>query len=147
MHLQRGNALFLILIAVALFAALSYAITKSGSGKASINREERLLALSELDQYNELLANAISRLVLVNGCSLIEIGFTNDVWKRSDGTLYFLPGHNPNTPGPECELFMPEGGGLAAQTFVNALPAAGTGGGCSRYSKHHDLQRRWYGWQ
>lgn len=107
MYAQRGNALFLILIAVALFAALSYAVTRTGAGQGSISREEQLLAFSELDQFNEQLASAISRLVLVNGCALTEIGFTNDIWKRVNGTLFFPPGQNPNTPGPEPAAHRP----------------------------------------
>lgn len=64
-HSERGNVLFLILIAVALFAALSYAITQStrtGGGNAA--REQSLIGSSALAQYPINLRSAVMRMVI-----------------------------------------------------------------------------------
>lgn len=62
---ERGNVLFLILIAVALFAALSYAVTqstRSGSGDAS--SETNLISSAQLTQYPAGIRTAIVRMII-----------------------------------------------------------------------------------
>ncbi len=101
---ESGNALFLILIAVALFAALSYAITQSGSGGGSVDREQEMLAAAQIIQYVGAIEQTITRLRLVNGCSDTEISFENST----------VSGYvNPNAPiDKSCHIFDPAGGGM-----------------------------------
>lgn len=72
---ESGNVLFLILIAVALFAALSYAVTKSTrSGGGSTEKEKATLSSAAMTQYPTALRTAIIRMVL-NGVSVRSMYF------------------------------------------------------------------------
>jgi hypothetical protein len=61
---ERGNVLFLILIAVALFAALSYAVTQSSRSGGDASRETNILNAAQLTQYPTSVRTAILRLVI-----------------------------------------------------------------------------------
>jgi hypothetical protein len=64
---QRGNALFLILIAVALFAALSYAITLSGrSGGSGTSGETATINAALITDYPAAVKTGVTRMVLGN---------------------------------------------------------------------------------
>lgn len=72
---EKGNVLFLILIAVALFAALSYAVTQSTrSGSGTTEKETNLLNSASLTQYPTALRTAVVRMIL-NGQDIDDIGF------------------------------------------------------------------------
>lgn len=103
-HAQaRGNALFLILIAVALFAALSYAITKSGRSGGNSNREIASLQAAQAIQFMGEVASAASRLKLINGCTTATLNYDNP----AKGVT------NPSpAPNGVCDIFSPSGGGV-----------------------------------
>lgn len=99
---QNGNVLFLILIAVALFAALSYAITSSSRNSGGDTKSENVqLLASQMLQYTSSLRVAAQRMVM-SGISpeLLEVHGTNTWDPCSSGTKY-------------C-LFGPKGGGAIA---------------------------------
>lgn len=100
---NAGNVLFLILIAVALFAALSYAVTQSSrSGGDGVTKDKARLTASEIIQYATNLEQAISRMQLINRCALTQISFQNTTTSDYD--------FNTST---NCFVFRAEGGGVS----------------------------------
>ncbi len=117
---KNGNVLFLILIAVALFAALSYAITQSsrGGGSEGVSPEKARIAASEILQYALLVEETVKRIRIINGCSDFQLSFQN---------ILDANHINPGAPADKrCHIFDAAGGGLAPRKFllsgVNRLP-------------------------
>ena len=86
---ERGNALFLILIAVALFAALSYAITQSGRGGGTIDRETVVITAGQVVEQPAAVRTAVTRMI-ITGTSATTITFTGsahnyDVFDAANG--------------------------------------------------------------
>lgn len=111
---QGGNVLFLILIAVALFAALSYVVTQSTrSGSGSTDREKSILSSAQMTQYPTALRTSLIRMVLA-GVAVENIRFDA-----------------PATSGPFTTLsssqlvFHPQGGGATYQEAPADLSASG----------------------
>jgi len=101
---EKGNALFLILIAVALFAALSYAVTQSGRSGGGVDREQVILKASQVTQYAANIEQAITRMRVINGCADTDISFANSTIAGYE--------HTPVQPS-ECRVFEVDGGGLS----------------------------------
>ncbi len=82
---NSGNVLFLILIAIGLFAALSIAVTQSSRGSASITKESvRLIATQKL-QYIHMYIEAINRLRVIEGYNQVIF---DDRPPSNNGTCY-----------------------------------------------------------
>jgi 4-amino-4-deoxy-L-arabinose transferase-like glycosyltransferase len=73
---QRGNVLFLILIAVALFAALSFAITQTSRGTNDIGKDKIQLLASQIIQIGTSVEQAVARIQLANKVKDYEIDFS-----------------------------------------------------------------------
>ncbi|MFK7839603.1 MAG: hypothetical protein AB8B83_04675 [Bdellovibrionales bacterium] len=102
-HPESGNVLFLILIAVALFAALSYAVTSSSrSGGGDANEETNLISSSTVTQYPASVRTSIIRMQVTDGVSTSELEFNAPVDFANCGTYGGVLGAN-------C-VFHPDGG-------------------------------------
>lgn len=108
---QSGNVLFLILIAVVLFAALSYAVTSStGSGGNKDTTEDKAkLYVSEIAQFTTAIRTAITLLTATSKCVDTELSFEGPPFDGSDVDYV-----NPNSPNDfSCHIFHPDGGGVS----------------------------------
>ncbi len=107
---ESGNILFIILIAVALFAALSYAVSSSNrTGAGDSSSETSLIASSEIVQYASGLENAITYLRTTERCATEEISFERSPFDGSDADYV-----NPTSPATFiCHIFHSEGGRIA----------------------------------
>ena len=118
---QTGSVIFIILIAIALFASLSYAIsTSSRSTGKSINDEEAEIIASEFIQSALSIRQAYKQLRL-SGCSLTDIDLDED---PSNNTR-----RNPLSPSASgdfrCALFHVDGGQKKADSIPSALFESG----------------------
>lgn len=114
---RAGNVLFLILIAVALFAALAYAVTQSSrSSGDGVSKDKIKLAASTLIQYATLLEQAVSRMQMINRCSEMEIDF------YISGVT--AAGFQHATGQTHCKVFHPDGGGVSFQTVPAGVGTA-----------------------
>lgn len=105
---ERGNVLFLILIAVALFAALSYAVTQSTrSGGGDASRETNLVNAAGITQYPASIKTAITRMIVSSSIDPTAL-------------LFDTPSTFANLSTDELKavgVFYPTGGGA---TYVDA---------------------------
>jgi hypothetical protein len=94
---EAGNVLFLILIAVALFAALGYAVTQSSQSgtKGGMAGERATLDRAVFENYVINVTAAVQKLTF-RRC--VPIDFT-------------APADQPTTGDFSCHVFHPEGGG------------------------------------
>lgn len=115
---ESGNVLFLILIAVALFAALSYAVTSSSrSGGGDAASESNLINSAQVTQYPSSVRTAIVRMI---------INSTTDSQLLFEGPSDFA---NLSTPALERRgVFHPSGGGATRVSSTPDIMASGSQG-------------------
>lgn len=102
---ESGSALIYILVAIALFAALSFAMTQNMRGGSGQNEEIVQLQATEILQYTNGLQRAL-RSMRIEGVEFSELSFDNN----------FVTGYDHVGCGDnKCKIFHIEGGGMAYQ--------------------------------
>ncbi len=114
---QNGSALLIVLIAIALFAALSYAVFKGGSNSTSTLSDQQVkLAAEEIIAYSNTLATAVQKLRLA-GCKDTQLDFSNTVWLNSGNVISYPAGYNSNAPASGCSVFSSSDGKVTPVFF------------------------------
>lgn len=103
---QNGNVLFIILIAIALFGALSFAVNSMMRGESSerISEQKAALMAGEIIDYARQIKQAVQNIRISNACDVAEISFTVT---GADGYE-----HSP-VAADKCKIFNLDGGGMS----------------------------------
>lgn len=107
---RSGSVFFVILFAIAMFAALSYTVMKgSQSGSTStISKDKARMAATEIIAYGDTVAKT-AQTIKLRGCSDTQINFINATYFGGYNSL------NTNSTAPSdesCNIFSPIGGKL-----------------------------------
>lgn len=99
---QSGNALWIILVAIALLAAATIAVTRSSdSTEESGSKEQDRIAASEIMRYAASIEQAVQQMQM-RGLSENDISFENSTISGYE---------NPNCVTGDCKIFDADGGG------------------------------------
>lgn len=133
---ESGNVFFYIMVAIVLFAALSYAVSQSNRGSVSAMSEEQAkLAATEILEYASVLTNATAQLRL-RGYKDTEISYENAM----------APGYaNAACTEEACKIFSTEGGGVSyrapPEEWLDTSRAAEAGYGAWVFSGENEIDR------
>ncbi len=114
-YAQRGNILFLILLAIILFVAMNYAVMSQRDGSKNASSEKVGSMTAQILQQAAMVEQTVQRLRVSGGCSDVQLSFANTINSPANYV-------NPNAPADKhCHVFDALGGGLA-----NPIPPAGS---------------------
>lgn len=122
----RGNILFLILLAVILFAGLTYAITSSQRGGGNDASGEKMdLAVSDIVNFFAQVDGAVQRMRLSGNIDPTTLDFEVGTNFDADGTNTFssVNSLNATCTSDACEVFDPAGGGASPRQFARYSPS------------------------
>ena len=98
---EAGSALFMVLISVALFAALSFALSQQSNSSKSLSTEKAKLLATEVIDMGAKMADTVAQMRL-RTVKLEQVSFQNDIVTNYD---------NLNCTTEKCRVFSYDGGG------------------------------------
>ncbi len=114
MNNQHGSVFFYILLGIALFATLSYAITQSirlsgdSGGGVFGDAEKNTATILDIQQFLEAVYMRVYQITNANGISENMIDFKNDVYLLADDSS-IADNINAGCAVNECHVFSPYG--------------------------------------
>ena len=124
---QRGSILFMILLAVVLFAALNYAVTSSNGGDTkNASSESADAAAAEILGWFASLDSAIMRMKL-NGIAYEDMSFGYQSYSQNGAVYSTNYIHNTRCVTTTCMIFKSDGGGVKPPDFSQYAPLEPTG--------------------
>lgn len=129
---QRGNMLFLILIAIALIGSLTYAITSSSqTDNVGISKEQLVIRLSEIQAYASELERGIT---FLQQNTLSEQNIRFSIPGSVDNGYDLL---SNDSDGTENQIFAKNGGGVTYRLVDAAIFADNTANDWDFYGGTH----------
>lgn len=115
---RRGNILFLILLAVVLFAALAYAVTSSlrGGGKDG-SGESATAAAADIMGWLKQVDRAVMRMMLVGNVPLEKLDFYDGANMKQGGVINYTNNSYCAVGETYCMVFHQDGGAVAPRNF------------------------------
>ena len=115
MRSQRGNILFLILLAVVLFAALTYAVTSStrGSGRDA-SKESLQSTVAQISNFGMSVRAALLRMTTTGGFQPWQIDY-------SKANFTVAGANTTSCTTSACKLHDPAGGAIGGYTIPSNL--------------------------
>ena len=138
---ETGNIFIIILVAIGLFAALAFTVSRGSNTKSTnlLTRKQAQLAASDIMNYAQNVARGVRRVQDKYNCSETEISFEPPPF---DGSTAY---DNANAPGDfSCHVFHPSGGSVSYREFSEEWRNSSSGSFVPVITGSSCIPRNWY---
>ena len=113
---ESGNAFFLVMIGVVLFAGLMFTLSRSArQGGDNLTQKQAEIAATAILDFAQKIERGVNNVMNTVSFSEQDISFEND---------FLSTYNNPNCSSTRCEVFSPDGGSVAYQAPTENMNGA-----------------------